>query len=89
MNIVFGGCRRFGKNNVWRKLEGKLEREITGIGCGAHIIPKCLQCAVDCLPIDTECFAVKVCKYFYIYSVRVEELKSFCEFAGNNYNKLL
>ena len=26
---------------------------------------------------------MKVCKYVYI------ELKSFCEFAGNNYNKLL
>ena len=59
-----------------------------GYGCGAHIIHNCLQCAVDCLPIDIECFAVKVYKYFYIYSVRVEELKSFCEFAGNNYNKV-
>ena len=43
------------------------------------------------LPIDIEYFAVKVYKYmdFYIYSVRVEELESFWEFAGNNYNKLL
>ena len=88
-NTNFGGCRRLGKNNVWRKLEAELERKIIGIGCGAHIIHNCLQCAVDCLPIDIECFAVKVYKYFYIYSVRVEELKSFCEFAGNNYNKVL
>ena len=88
-NTNFGGCRRLGKNNVWRKLEAELERKIIGIGCGAHIIHNCLQCAVDCLPIDIECFAVKVCKYFYIYSVRVEELKSFCEFAENNYNKVL
>ena len=28
-------------------------------------------------------------KYFYVYSFRVEELKSFCEYAGNNYTKLL
>ena len=32
---------------------------------------------------------MKVYKYFYIYSVREKELKNFCEFAGNNYNKLL
>ena len=88
-SINFGGCRRLGKNNVWRKLETELGRKIIGIGCGAHIIHNCLQCAVDCLPIDIECFAVKVYKCFYIYSVRVEELKSFCEFAGNNYNKVL
>ena len=87
-NTNFGGCRRLGKNNVWRKLEAELEREMIGIGCREHIIHNCLQCAVDCLPIDAECFAVKVYKYFYIYSVRVEELKSLCEFTRNNYNKL-
>ena len=88
-NTNFGGCRKLGKNNVWRKLEAELERKIIGIGGGAHIIHNCLQCAVYCWPIDIECFAVKVYKYFYIYSVGVEELKSFCEFAGNNYNKEL
>jgi hypothetical protein len=31
-NTNFGGCKRFGKNNVWRKLEIELEREIIGIG---------------------------------------------------------
>ena len=25
-NTNFGGCRRLGKNNVWRKLEAELER---------------------------------------------------------------
>ena len=90
-NTNFGGCRRLRKNNVWRKLEAELEKEIIGIGCGAHIIHNCLECAVDCLPIDIECFAEKMHQCFYIntYSVRLEELKSLCEFAGNNYNKLL
>ena len=83
-NTNFGGCRRLGKTNVWRKLEAELEREIIGIGCGAHIIHNCLQCAVDCLPIDIKCFTVKVYKYFYIYSVRVAEPKTFCKFVGNN-----
>jgi hypothetical protein len=88
-NTSFGGCKRLGENNVWRKLETELKRQITSIACGAHVIHNCLQCAVDCLPIDIECFAVKVYKYFSIYTVRVEELKNFCDFAGNNYAKLL
>jgi hypothetical protein len=86
-NTNFGGCRRLGKSNVWRKLETELKRQIIGIGCGAHIVHNCLQCAVDCLPIDIECFAVKVYKHFNIYTV--EELKIFCDFAGNYYAKLL
>ena len=57
-NTNFGGCRGLGKNNVWRKLEAELEREIIGIGCGAHIIHNCLPCAVDRLSINVECFAV-------------------------------
>jgi hypothetical protein len=40
-------------------------------------------------PIDIECFSVKVYKYFNIYSVRVEELNNFCDFAGSNYAKLV
>ena len=88
-NINFGGCRRLGKNKAWRKLEAELKREIIDICCRTHIIHNCLQCTVDCLPIDIECFAVKLYKYFYIYSIRVEELKNFCESAKNGYAKLL
>jgi hypothetical protein len=88
-NTNFGGCKRLGRINVWRKLETELKRQIIGIGCGAHIIHNCLQCAIDCLPIDIECFAVKVHKYFNTYTIRVEELKNFCDFVGNNYTKLL
>jgi hypothetical protein len=71
------------------EIETELKRQIIGTGCGAHIIHTFLQCAVYCLPIDIECFAVKVCKYFNIYTVIFEELKNFCDFAGNNYAKLL
>lgn len=88
-NTNFGGCKRLGKTNVWRKLQTGLEKPIIGIGCGAHIIHNCLQCAVDCLPIDIEYFAVKIYKHFHIHTVRVEELKGFCDFAGDNYAKLL
>jgi hypothetical protein len=48
MNISFGGCKRLGKNDVWRKLETEFKRQIIGIGCGSHIIHNCLQCAIEC-----------------------------------------
>ena len=67
MNTTFGGCQRLGKNNVWRKLEAELRREIIVIGCGAHIIHNCLQHSANCLQISIECFAMKVHKYLYIY----------------------
>jgi hypothetical protein len=32
---------------------------------------------------------VKVYKYFNTYTVKVEELKNFCDFAGHTYTKFL
>jgi hypothetical protein len=49
-----------------------MKRQIIGIGWGGTHFHNCLQCADDCLPIDIECFAVNVYKYFNIYT----ELKS-------------
>ena len=37
------------------------------------------------LPIDAEIISVKIFKFVYIYSVRVTELKMFCEFVGVEY----
>lgn len=59
------------------------------IGCNAHIIHNTLQTAVDCLPIDLDCFAVKAYKYFHFYTVHVKELKEFCDFVQLDYQKLL
>jgi hypothetical protein len=66
-NTSFGGCKRLGKNNVWRKLETEPKGQIVGIGYGAHI-HNCLQCAVNCSPFDVECLAMKVYKYINIYT---------------------
>ncbi|XP_051883018.1 uncharacterized protein LOC127576542 isoform X1 [Pristis pectinata] len=89
INTNFGGAKRAGRNNVWRKLQVKLGREMFSIGCGTHIVHNCLQTAADCLPLDVECFAVKVYKYFHVYTVRIEELKDFCRFVSLEYSKLL
>jgi hypothetical protein len=88
-NINFGGSNRTSSNNAWRRIENLIRRQINGIGCSGHIVHNCLQTAVDCLPFDIESFTVKGYKNFCIYAVRVEELKGFCEFARENYSKLL
>ena len=76
-NTNFGGVKRKGKNNVFFKVIEKIERDLTGIGCAAHIVHNCLQHAVDTLPVCVDSLVVKIYKYFHIYTVRVTELKIF------------
>ena len=82
-NTNFGGVKRKGKNNVLFKVKEKIERDLTGIGCAAHIVHNCLQHAVDTLPVCVESLVVKIYKYFHIYTVRVTELKNFLRFCRN------
>ncbi|KAL4126793.1 hypothetical protein QTP88_011002 [Uroleucon formosanum] len=89
MNTNFGGLQRKGKNNVFIKLKETLNREILGMGCYAHIIHNSIQCASDCLPIDIESIVCKIFGFFHIYTVRVENLKEFCDFADVQYKGLL
>lgn len=63
---------------------------LIGVGCAAHIVHNALKSACDTLPIDIECIVVKLFSHFYIYTVRVEKLKSICEqMDGVEYSKLL
>lgn len=55
----------------------------------AHIFNNCVQNATDSLPIDVEVIVVKIFKHFYIYTVRVAQLKSFCEEVDVEYKKML
>ncbi|KAL4120168.1 hypothetical protein QTP88_012898 [Uroleucon formosanum] len=88
-NCNFGGVSRRGTNNVFHKLQGKLGKQLIGVGCAAHIIHNAIQTAADCLPIDIECIIVKIYSFFYIYTVRVEELKDFCMFVEIEYKAIL
>ncbi|XP_023231785.1 uncharacterized protein LOC111631712 [Centruroides sculpturatus] len=88
-NTNFGGVKRRGENNIYSRLKKELGRNIVGIGCGAHIVHNCLQTAVDVLPIEIEALVVKIYKFFYIYTVRVTQLKEFCEFVDVEYKKVL
>lgn len=88
-NTNFGGVKRRGKTNVFTKLQERVGRKLLGIGCGAHIVHNCVQHGVDQLPFDVEAIVVKIYKFFYIYTVRVTDLKDFCDFVGVHYKKVL
>lgn len=88
-NTNFGGLSRKGHNNILARLKTKLKKEIMGIGCAAHIVHNAMQTTCDLMPLDIENIVVKLYSHFYIYTVRVESLKQFCEDAGVTYQKLL
>lgn len=89
-NTNFGGVKRKGTENVFTKLQSKMDRPLIGIGCAAHIVHNCVHSAVNKLPaLDIECVIVKIFKYFHIFTVRSEKLKEFCEFAEVEYKKVL
>jgi hypothetical protein len=58
---------------------------LIGIGCPAHVLHNAVQTAADCLPIDLQLVIKKIYQHFHIYCVRVEELKSFCEFTNTEH----
>lgn len=85
----FGSRERGGNNNVFYILK-QWKPTILGVGCAAHIVHNALKSACDRLPIDIECVVVKIYSHFYINTVRVEKLKSVCDFIeGAEYSKLL
>lgn len=88
-NTNFGGRQRHGVINVFYKLKETLSREIEGVGCPAHILHNAASTAADILSIDVESLVLKIYKYFSIFTVRVERLKDFCDYADIAYGNIL
>lgn len=88
-NTNFGGVARRGTKNVLAKLNSMLNQTIIGVGCAAHIVNNAIRTAADLVPLDIDSMVKKIYGYFYIYTVRVESLKAFCEEANVEYHKLL
>lgn len=63
-----------------------MNQKIIGVG---HIVHNALHSAANLLPIDFESIVIKIYSFFYIYTVRVDELKEFCDEADTNYEKIL
>jgi hypothetical protein len=88
-NSNFGGVKRKGGENVFRKVQSDLDRPILGVGCSAHIAHNSIQTACDSLPLDTEVIVIKIYKYFHLYTVRLTKRKQLCEFVETDYKKVL
>lgn len=88
-NVNFGGINRQAGRNVLTNLKNKLNKEIVGIGCPAHILHNCVQHGTDVLKIDIESLVMKLFNFFSVYTVRTEALKSICEYIDIHYTKLL
>lgn len=88
-NTNFGGLNRAGRVNVHTKVKSALQREVIGLGCPAHIVHNATRTALDLVPTDVEYLLTKIFSYFHIFTVRVERLKSFCEFVGQEYHNIL
>jgi hypothetical protein len=88
-NTNFGGINRKGNNNIYALLKQKTGRDIIGIGCPVHIVHNCGQHGFDALNIDLQTIVCKIYNYFSIYTIRTEELKTFCEFVETEYKQLL
>jgi hypothetical protein len=59
------------------------------VGCSALIIHNTVQTATDVLPVDIGGVVSKIYSYFYMYTVRVENLEEFCAFVNQEYKKFL
>lgn len=84
----FGSVERGGENNVYHRLK-QWRPAIYGIGCGAHASHNTMKFACSQLPVNIEYIVVKIFTHFYIYTVRVEALKSICELEEIEYAQLL
>lgn len=88
-NTNFGGYKRTSSNNVFSRVKVELEHNIYGIGCAAHVVHNASHISADILPVDIESIINKIFQYFHIYTVRVHELKHFCEFVQVEYERVL
>jgi uncharacterized protein YuzB (UPF0349 family) len=88
-NINFGRPERKGTNNVFCKIKEDLNKCVIGLGCVVHMIHNCAHSSFYTVPVDTECLVVKTFGYFNILTVRVERLKEFCDFVGQQYKDIL
>jgi hypothetical protein len=46
-----------------------------GVGCPAYILTSCLHHVTENLNANIECTILKIYQYFYIYNVRIEQMK--------------
>lgn len=89
-NTNFGGIARRGNENVFAHLKNKVNPELIGIGCPAHMLSNGAHHGLDQFALfDIDSMMVKIFNFFSIYTVRTNEFKDFCEFVETEYKNLL
>jgi hypothetical protein len=78
-NCNFGGASRKGVNNIFTKLKES----------PPHVIHNTIEAGTHVLPVGTEDIVSKIYSNFYLYTVRVENLKEFCELVNQEYKEIL
>ena len=82
-NTMFGGLRRNEQgNNVCAKLKKMLNPSLIGVGCSAQVLNNCIHHGAERMIIEIENNINKIYQYFSIYTVRIEQLKEYSEFAN-------
>ncbi|XP_052363746.1 uncharacterized protein LOC127923720 [Oncorhynchus keta] len=81
-NANFGGLNRLGRVNVHTKVKNALQ-------WNGQNRPNMAKTALDMIPLDVEYLLTKIFGYFHIFTVRVERLKSFRKFVGQEYHNIL
>ena len=59
------------------------------VGCSAHILNSCIHHGAERMNIDIENNINQNKLIFFVYTVRTEQLKEYCEFANCQYMRLL
>ena len=89
-STMFGGLRRnVPGNNVFAKSKKMLNSSLIGLGCSTHVLNNCIHHGAIRMNIDIENYINKIYQYFFVYTVRTEQLKEYCEFANCEYKRLL
>ena len=74
-NTMFGGLLRNEQgNNVFAKLEKMLNPSLIGVGCSAHVLNNYIHHGAERMNIDIENNINKIYQYFFIYTVKTEQL---------------
>lgn len=86
-NTNFNGVARKGNENDFAHLKNKVNPELIGIGCPEHILNNGAHHGLDHFALfDIDSIIVKIFNFFsihnfFVYTVRTNELKDFCEFC--------
>lgn len=88
-NTNFRGAARRGTKKTKNYYNNNLKNNISGIGCAVHILHNPMQTSTYILPINVEYIVNNIFQYFYIYTVRVESLKEFCDLTNIQYKNIL